>query len=742
MITNPIHFMKKYFLLVCILIGVNQLHAQTKWQGKFEQLGSALPTPNSYRTGAGEPGPDYWQNQADYDMELELNDANQSIKGNEKITYTNNSPSTLKYIWLQLDQNLYQKGSNGAKSFSSSMKDTLTVKGAAGSLQLYNFDGGHVIESVTDAAAKNLLYKINGTMMRVELPAPIRKGEKFTFVVKWHFNIVDRMKVGARSGYEFFPEDGNYAYHIAQFFPRVCVFDDIEGWQTKQFLGGSEFALPFGNYSVKLTVPADHLVAATGSLQNADQVLTATERQRFEQAKNTYDKPVIIVTQQEAIAKEKTKSTAKKTWHYKADNVRDFAFASSRKFIWDAMAVKVGDKTPLAMSYYPKEGNPLWEKESTIAVKNTLVHYSKLTVDYPYPVAISVHAPSIGMEYPMICFNYGRPKPDGTYTDRVKYALIGVVIHEVGHNFFPMIVNSDERESTWMDEGLNSYCEYLTEAEYYPGFPYSWGPAESIVPYMKGTRDTKRPIMTSGDQVIESGNEQYAKTATALNILRETVVGKEEFDKAFKEYATRWAFKHPKPADFFRTLEDVSGMDLDWYWRGWFYSTDAVNMSVDKVRWFKYSSQKQTPEKVVKATQGELSNEADVFNQPPKPLTLIETKEQAYGEFRSRIDESAIKAGVEGKNIYEVTFKNKGGIPMPITVEFIYKDGTTEIEKMPAEIWRYNEETFVKTFIKEKEVAKININSKNEIADIDQSDNVYPRVPQESKFDQIKKGKN
>ncbi len=724
-----------FFLFISICL----FSQSPNWKGKFEQLGSQLPSPNSYRTGSGEPGSDYWQNTVDYDIQVELNDQNQSIIGMERATYYNNSPSTLKFIWLQLDQNLYQKGSDGFVSSSSPMNDTLSVKGVAGNLDLYNFDGGHKIDAVNDLSGSPLKYRVNGTMMRVELPSPIKRGEKFSLTVKWHFNLVDRMKYFARSGFEYFPEEGNYVYHVAQFFPRLCVFDDVEGWQTKQFLGGSEFALPFGNYNVKITVPADHIIAATGMLQNSEQVLTAQQKLRFELAKKTFDKPVLIVTEQEARATESTKSTSKKTWNFRADNVRDFAFATSRKFIWDAMAVKIGNNRPLAMSFYPKEGNPLWEQESTIAVKNTIEHYSKLTIDYPYPVAISVHAPSIGMEYPMICFNFGRPNKDGTYSDKTKNGLIGVVIHEVGHNFFPMIVNSDERECTWMDEGLNSYCQFLTEAEYYPGFPHSWGPPKTIIPYMKGSSETKRPLMTAGDQVIQAGNEQYAKAATALNILRETVVGKEEFDKAFKEYATRWAFKHPKPADLFRTIEDVSGVDLDWYWRGWFYTTDAVNMSVNKVRWFKYSDQKKVPEKSLKSKEGELGEDADVFNQAPRPLTLLETKDQQYGEFRSRLDENAFRAGLNEKNIYEVTFKNKGGLPMPIVVQFIYKDGTSETEKLPADIWRFNEETFVKSFVKEKEVAKININPNNEIADIDMDDNVYPRIIKDSKFDKLKK---
>ncbi|HMQ00247.1 MAG TPA: M1 family metallopeptidase, partial [Cyclobacteriaceae bacterium] len=575
--------MKQILFFAAIFIALN-IYAQDKgWQGKFEQLGTTLPTPNEYRTGSGAPGPKYWQQKADYVIDVELDDAKQIISGKETITYHNNAPETLTYLWLQLDQNILDKDNLTQQSATNVIRDSLSTRSIAGSLGLYDFDGGYKIKSVKDASGKDLPYTINYTMMRVDLPKPLKNGEKFSFNIEWWYNIGDRMKDGQRSGLEYFPEDDNYVYTIAHWFPRMCVYDDVEGWQNKQFLGRGEFALPFGDYKVKITVPADHIVASTGWLQNPKDVLTATELQRFEQAKKSFDKPVIIVTEQEARQKEKTKSTAKKTWEYHAEHVRDFAFATSRKFIWDAQAVKVGDKTPLAMSYYPKEGNPLWELESTKAVKNTLITYSKHTIDYPYPVAISVHAASIGMEYPMICFNFGRPNKDGSYSDRVKWGMIGVIIHEVGHNFFPMIINNDEREMTWMDEGVNSFVQHLTQVEHYPGFPHRRGPAANLVPYMKGDRETMRPLMTGSDNVIQFGAEQYGKGATALNILRETVMGPELFDKAFKEYSERWAFKHPKPADFFRTMEDASGVDLDWFWKGWFYTTDVVDQSIEKV---------------------------------------------------------------------------------------------------------------------------------------------------------------
>lgn len=735
----------KYHLLAIICIGTFSATAQTTWKGKFEQLDQLLPTPNEYRTGSGSPGPKYWQQRADYIIAAELNDNNQSIAGTETITYYNNSPETLKYLWLQVDQNIFAKGNMTSATNTLSMEDTVDTRTMAGDLELYDFDGGHKIKSVKDATGKSLPYAINNTMMRIDLPQPLAPSQKYSFSIDWSYNIGDRMKDGARSGYEYFPEDGNYVYTIAQWFPRMCVFDDVVGWQNKQFLGQGEFALTFGNYNVKITVPSDHIIAATGTLKNAAQVLTPTEIQRYEKAKTTFDKPVIIVTQAEATAKERTKATTKKTWEFTADNVRDFAFASSRKFIWDAQAVKVGNKTPLAMSFYPKEGNPLWEQESTKAVVNTLITYSKYTIDYPYPQATSVHAASIGMEYPMICFNFGRPAKDGTISDRVKYGMIGVIIHEVGHNFFPMIINNDERQWTWMDEGLNTFVQYRTEAERYENFPSRRGTAGKIVPYMKSDPALQRPLMTNSEQIIMFGAEQYAKTATALNILRETVMGPALFDKAFKEYATRWAFRHPKPGDFFRTMEDASAVDLDWFWRGWFYTTDNCDQSLDQVKWFTVrKNDTKIENKGVSSTKGDLAagnaeNKYSDFSRGPEPLTIIPTPDNFYGEFRNRVDDKAIIGKLENKNLYEVTLSNKGGLVMPVIIEWTYKDGSKEIDRLPAEIWRVNEQKISKVFVKDKEVTKLVIDPNQETSDIAAEDNTFPRVPESSKIDALKK---
>ncbi|MEN8249816.1 MAG: M1 family metallopeptidase [Bacteroidota bacterium] len=737
--------MKKFTIFVGILF-ISLTGFSQKWQGKFEQLGTDLPTPNEYRTASGAPGKDYWQQQADYTMELVLDDDKHTLQGSETITYFNNSPDPLTYLWVQLDQNVRAKDSNSPKINENSIRNTeMSTKSMQRITGVEDYDGGFKVSAVTDTEGNTLPYTINKTMMRVDIPVTMNTGDQFTFKIDWSYNINDRMEVGGRSGYEFFPKDGNALYTIAQFYPRMAVYSDVYGWQNKQFLGRGEFTLAFGNFDVKITVPSDHVIGATGSLQNPKDVLTKDQIRRFEKAKNTYDKPVIIVTQKEAEEREQNPSAKTRTWHFKAENVRDFAFASSRKFIWDAMAVKIGNKTPLAMSYYPKEGNPLWEEESTRAVANTLTGYSKRTIDYPYPVAISVHAASIGMEYPMICFNFGRPNEDGTVEPRTKWGMISVIVHEVGHNFFPMIINSDERQWTWMDEGLNTFVQSLTNKEYYPEMPARRGTAASIVHYMRGNPDYIRPIMTNSEQLVQFGNNAYAKPAAALSILRETVMGPELFDYAFKEYARRWAFKHPEPADFFRTMEDASAVDLDWFWRGWFYTIDYVDIEVSNVKWYKVAAdeksfEKKAEGKIENKNVDEEGNNID-FSGGYETIKLNDTRAGQYREFRNRVDDEAIRQANANRNLYEVTFRNKGGLVMPLIIEWTYKDGTKEIERIPAEIWRMNENEVTKVFAKDKEVVNITLDPNLETADVKVNNNYFPKRDVESKFEKFKDDK-
>jgi len=734
---------KRAFFLSILMMAILGVWGQTptQWGQKFEQLGTSLPTPNTYRTASGAPGKDYWQQRADYKIELTLDDVKQQIEGTEAITYFNQSPDPLDYLWLQLDQNFRAQDSETPLVTEYFMKNSLSSK------ELFtiqnNFDGGFRIDKVLDDAGQPLAYFINKTMMRINLEQPLLPGAQMTFQVDWHYKINDRMSLGGRSGYEYFPKDDNYSYTIAQFYPRMAVYDDVEGWQNKQFLGRGEFALSFGNFEVAMTVPEDFIVGATGTLQNPKDVLTSKEQLRFEKAKQSFEDPVIIVTQEEAIQKEAHKKRGKATWTFKADSVRDFAFAASRKYIWDAMAVDLNGKKSLAMSYYPKEGNPLWESHSTRAVRQTLITYSRHTIDYPYPVAISVHAASVGMEYPMICFNFGRPEADGTYTDETKWRMISVIIHEVGHNFFPMIINSDERQWTWMDEGLDSFVQSIATKEYDANFPVGRGAPEQIIPYMSGEQGLLRPIMTNSEQILQFGNNAYAKPATALSILRETVMGPELFDYAFKKYAERWAFKSPAPADFFRTMEDASAIDLDWFWRGWFYTTDYVDIGVEEVKHYRMQTEEEGLEKrQISGEDKKLNTEQKRFTEEVNTFVFKNTEAKEYREFKNKFNEIEIKEGFADQNFYEVKLANKGGLVMPVIIEWSYADGSTEREKLPAEIWRKNEKEVTKVFVKPKEVVGIVIDPNKETADADTGNNQYPNVVQESRFDKFKSSKN
>jgi hypothetical protein len=752
--------MKKLSIIFAILI-VGQLTAQKNYNNnKFKQLKEELATPNVYRTASGAPGHQYYQQKASYVIDVALDDENQKLTGKEVITYKNNSPDKLEYLWIQLDQNIRAKDSDTKLINSVNMNGNMSFGEIA---RLHNdFDGGFKLEYVKDGKGNDLKYTINKTMMRIDLPTPLVPGGTYSLKIGWWYNINNRDEIGGRSGYEYFEKDKNYLYTIAQFYPRMAVYNEVEGWQNKQFLGNGEFTLPFGDFKVNITVPSDHVVAATGVLSNATSIMNAKQIDRFKKAQEEYTTPVLIVTQAEAEEAEKNKALGTKTWSYSATNVRDFAFASSRKFIVDAMAVKINGKKTMAMSYYPKEGNPLWEQYSTKVVAHTITSYSKYTCDYPYPVAISVHSKSIGMEYPMICFNGGRPEEDGTYSKRTKYAMIGVIIHEVGHNFFPMIINSDERQWTWMDEGLNTFTQYLCEQEWERDYPSRRGPADKIVDYMKGDKRYIAPIMTNSESIFQFGNNAYGKPAAALNILRETVMGRELFDYAFKTYAERWKFKHPTPADFFRTMEDASAVDLDWFWRGWFYTTDHVDLAIKNVEWFKIDTKNPKVEKAIAKELdanrpihiGETRNKIDInqtysekdgsildfYNKyDPFEATLVD--EEEYDKYIAKLDEKDIKILESGYNYYNVDFENIGGLVMPLVLNFTFKDGTSEEIRIPAEIWRKNNDNVSKVFFFKKEVASIEMDPWLETADTDMNNNNWPAKVYPSKF-QLYKEKN
>ncbi len=739
-----------YIVLMFSIAAIAQESAKPKEKGhedvnKFRQMYDLLATPNMYRTASGAPGPEYYQQQADYKIDIELDEKNNKLFGVETITYFNNAKESLDYLWIQLDQNKRARTSKTPLIEDNKPSPSSSVADFSRKYLEQKFDGGFNIDYIKDAAGNPMRYTVNETMMRVDLSKPLLHGEKISFSIKWWYNINNYIVEGGRSGYEHFPKDGNNLYILAQFYPRMAVYNDVEGWQNMQFWGSGEFALPFGNFEVNITVPADHIMEATGTLQNRKEVFTAEQLKRYALAEKSYDNPVIVVTQAEAEAAEKKISDKKKTWKFKAENVRDFGIATSRKFIYDAMAVKLETKEAMAISVYPKEGNPLWEQFSTRAVAQTLKTYSKHTFDYPYPKAVSVHADDQGMEYPMICWNWGRPDADGKYTDRVKYGMMSVIIHEVGHNYFPMIVNSDERQWTWMDEGLNTFLQYLTEKEWQADYPSSRGPARFIVPYMSGSQTGLEPIMSNSESLRQFGNNAYGKPATGLNILRETIMGRELFDFAFKTYANRWKFKHPTPEDFFRTMEDASAVDLDWFFRGWFYTTDFNDIGIKEVKQFFVTT--EAPEDFVNTTTTRRNRKA---NKGPlvymvaegngfksdgnKPFDLKSA--QPLADYVNATFSAAEKATIIApKYFYQVTFDKPGGLVMPIIVALTFDDGTTENHIFPPQIWRMNDAEVSRTFATQKRISKITIDPKAETADIDLSNNTWPKTESKSKFD-------
>ncbi|WNZ58423.1 M1 family metallopeptidase [Microbulbifer sp. MKSA007] len=724
---------------------------------KFRQLEELLPTPNSYRTASGAPGHAYWQQQADYDIKVSLDDDKQLITASETITYTNNSPDTLRYLWVQLDQNRFKPNSSGNLATPVDMEaiepDTIPFKSFRRAVVSGEFPGGYQITKVADTRGRELRHTIVDTGMRIDLPQPLASGSSVSFQIDWAYKVIEQKALGGRSGYEYFERDDNYLYEIAQWFPRMAAYNDVSGWQNKQFLGRGEFALEFGDYRVAIEVPADHIVAATGVLQNPKDVLTSKQRERLRKAR-VASKPVMIVTKNEALENEKSRSNKRKTWVFEAENVRDFSWASSRKFLWDAQGYKKGGTDTMAMSFYPEEGTPLWDKYSTESIIHTIDIYNRYSFDYPYPVSISVNGPVGGMEYPMITFNGPRPEIDEedrskrTYSRRTKYGLISVIIHEVGHNYYPMIINSDERQWTWMDEGLNTFVQFLAEQEWEEKYPSRRGDARKIVEYMKS--ENQVPIMTNSESVLQLGNNAYGKPAAALNILRESIMGRELFDFAFREYAQRWKFKRPMPADFFRTMEDASGMDLDWFWRGWFYTTDNVDISLDAVHHYTVGTQNPGVEGPWKRAQHKREPETiTVIENRAKKLTrIVDAKPEledfynTHDEFDvSNADRNSYQSKLENledwekdmlkveSNVYVLDFSNIGGLVMPLFLRLEYEDGSVEDLRIPAEIWTRNAKKTSKMLVRDKSkvLKSVVLDPHWETADVNVENNFYPR---------------
>lgn len=738
--------------------GVKQTKGQ--FEDNFRQLEEVLPTPNVYRTGSGAPGHEYWQQRADYEMQVTLDEDAKTLTGSARITYYNNSPDTLRYIWVQLDQNRFARDSRAFMSGTGN-SERLSFGGMRRNLVFEADRGGYEVRSVTDVRGDALAHTIDDTLMRIDLPQPLRPDSRIVFNIEWAYEIPEAKVVGARGGWEEY-EDGNAVFFLSQFYPRVAAYTDNQGWHVKSFLGGGEFTLEFGDFEVEITAPADHVVASTGELQNPSEALTEIQRTRLIEAQGA-DDPVFVVTPEEAIANSEDRLPGMKTWRFAAENVRDFAFASSRKFVWDAMGYRdpADDRLIMAMSFYPEEGMPLWDKYSTHAVVHTLKTYPKLTFPYPYPVAISVMGPiGGGMEYPMITSNGPRPvlHEDGTrtYSRRAKYRLIGIVIHEIGHNWFPMVVDSDERMWTWMDEGLNSFLDAITQMEWEDDYPFlSGADPKLITDYM--ISENQVPVMTQSDAILQFGNNAYQKPATALNILRETILGRDLFDFAFREYANRWKFKRPYPADFFRTMEDASGRDLDWFWRGWFYSTDHVDISLDRVVQATIDTRdpdvEQARLRAEDAAQPLWPGGQFYADQPkyvddrPELLDFYNEHDEFTVTEKMRRDyQDTIKSLEEWERelldyegfVYFLDFTNRGGLVMPILLEITYADGSTENLHIPAEIWRRNADTATKMLLRDKQITEVSVDPLRETADVNTHNNHWPRQAEETRLQLFK----
>ena len=777
----------RILLLAAALLAVDTAHAdairQTKgdYYDAFRQLDVDLPTPNVYRTASGAPGENYWQQEASHNIEVALDEQNHRIDASQTIRYTNNSPHTLSYIWLQLDQNRHREVS-AARLTETAIDDQLSYRTLQRQQRFQDIEHGFEIEQVADGRGRALAYTIVDTMMRIDLPQPLRSGQNTTFSINWSFNIVEQEVIGGRGGYDHFPENDTYIYFLAQWFPRLVAYTDYAGWQHKQFLGSGEFTLEFGDYKVEITVPADHIVSATGELQNESAVLTSEQRRRLDDARSA-DRPMFIVTPEEALENEKEGTGETRTWVFEAKNVRDFAWASSRKFIWDAMIHRQegGEHDEvLAMSFYPNEAEPMWSQYSTHSVVHTMEVYSRFSFPYPYPVAQSVNTwKGGGMEYPMITFNGRRPepfeadendpgadsKPDRTYSRRAKQGLIGVIIHEVGHIYFPMTVNSDERQWTWMDEGINSFLQYLAELEWeenFHNFREQYSVLEFIAEYM--TSENQVPIMTQSDSVLQLGPNAYRKPAASLVVLRETVLGRELFDFAFREYARRWKFKRPTPSDLFRTLEDASGVDLDWFWRGWYYSTDHVDVAITGLREYKVSTldpdtefdlNRQELADEVPETLGQIRNReegrqtrverfpelTDFYNENDEFMVTNADRNRYNAALEGLEDweRAALERAVEDDDyVYFVDFQNVGGLVSPLPLLITNADGSEEFVMIPAEIWRKNWRQVSKMLIREQPITAIEVDPRRETADADFSNNHFPARIEKSRLELFK----
>ncbi len=593
-----------------------------------------LPTPTGVRLGSGAPGPQYWQPRADYRIDATLDPVNRVLTATARVTYTNNAPEPLGYLWIHLEQNLFNNDSIGAR----------LTRGEERFGNRDGFNGGYTITSITHNG-RDLPLAVYDTLGRVELPQPIpAAGGVFTFDIAWSFPIPeygsDRLAIEE-------VEQGTI-FQLAQWFPAVVKYDDVHGWNALPYIGQGEFYTDFGDYELTISAPREFLVVATGELLNPTEVLTQTQVERLAQARSTPDTVDIISAEEVGEPSTIPSGSGPRTWRFRAEDVRTVAFAASDAFIWDAAGASTGT---LIQSVYPKEGLPLWAK-STEYLRFSVEHYSEKWFPYPYPVAINVNGDVGGMEYPMIIFCRNRRSEEG---------LFGVTTHEIGHNWFPMIVSNDERRHAWMDEGFNTFINYYATEAYFGEPEARRGDAQMIVPAM--LLPNQQPIETPADYVRRNrlGILQYAKTGAGLVLLREQILGPDRFDRAFRDYIERWAFKSPRPADFFRAMEDAAGADLSWFWRGWFLETGTLDQAV------------------------------------------------------TRIEQ-------DGDGEAVITFRNLGRLVMPVNYEVIYDDGSSERRVLPVEAWAVTD-TWPMEFNPGRRIREVVIDPDMKFPDTDRSNN-------------------
>lgn len=642
--------------------------AQSSATDAFASLeGAPWPTPNAYRSASGVPGHAYWQQRVNYRIAARLDEDSREVRGRADITYTNNSPDTLSYLWLLLDQNIYRGNSLSEMSVTTDGKP-VTEKDSARARRYREWQGGFHDLRVTNNQGRPLTFFIYDTLMRVDLAQPIGPGKQVRLAVEWRLPLVETRLADARDGYECVaPAEGGCIFQVAAWYPRLAAYSDYEGWHTQPFLGAGEFALEFGDYDVSLTVPDDHVVAATGELVNQADVLDPTRRARLQAARDA-DDPIHIITPEEARVAQRGRPGGDRTWHFRAGNVRDFAFASSRRFAWDALGVAQDDaERPLvlAMSYYPPEANPLWQEHSTRSIAHAIRVYGQSLFPYPYPVAMAVNGPVDGMEYPMIIFNAARAASARPTQREIDY-LVEINIHEIGHMWFPMIINSDEREWSWMDEGLNSFVQYHAEQRWRADYPSRFGGDHRRMAGILRAPELQS-LMTQPDRQTRHFSTTYSRPATALNLLRGLVLGPERFDGALAEYARRWRYKRPTPPDFFRTMEEASGVELDWFWRAWFYGSGHVDVALETLH--------------------------------------------------------RLQAPQDAPAFYQFTFRNVGGMVTPVVLRLDFEDGGHEKVRIPVEVWRLNPKRADWRFASERRIIAARIDPDREMADADTSNN-------------------